>query len=130
MQEFAAEVPNFWPTIGLEVTCNTSMANSCSLQIDQGFYIFTRSVFINFVCTFYTNSLNNKIDLEISSELALNQLAFGIKINLGSFLCTAIKISRIPCIGQFFLDLQHFPFAVCNPLSFMDTKLFEIPHKF
>ena len=33
-------------------------------------YIFTRFVFIHFVCTFYINILGNKIDLEIPRGIA------------------------------------------------------------
>ena len=45
-------------------------------------YLFTRFVFIHFVCTFYTNILGKKIDLEIPSGLAQGEICKILSRNL------------------------------------------------
>ena len=54
-------------------------------------YIFTRFVFIHFVCTFYIDILGKKIDLEIPSGLAWCNF---VKSNHATLLPSQLLISR------------------------------------
>jgi len=57
---------------------------------------FTRFVFIHFVCTFYTDILDNKIDLELSSGVAwLNILKLHQAFFMPSFFSSLHQFSKV-----------------------------------
>ena len=58
------------------------MSVAKTFMVPDKVFIFTRFVFIHFVCTFYINILGKKIDLEIPSGLAQGEICEILSLNL------------------------------------------------